>query len=195
MSRVAALSPVGCPTVGSYVTPETLAKVPAFSGEARQCGIPSKEMGPPTSSSPSRREVGADSQLAAVPAALYGCAPPRAGHATPTLCMGGGTGLLPLKMPRPESQRVRGGRRARGTPRGATQVVARISLLHAGGHRPWRGLQRQHGFHWRPGPPHGRRRVPSGLQVRVLASPRGALREQSRIPRRAPAPVDFTVLL
>lgn len=170
MSRVAALSPVGCPTVGSQVAPETLAKVPALSGEARQWGIPSKEMGPPASGSRSRWEVGADSQLAAVPAALHGCGPPRVGRMAPTLCMGGGTGLLPLKMPRPESQHVGGGQRARGAPRGATQVVTRISLLHTGGHRPWRGLQRQHGFHWRPGPPHGRRRVPSSLQVRVLAS-------------------------
>lgn len=64
------------PMVSSRVTPETLAKVPALSGEARQWGIPSKETGPPTSGSRPRRDVGADRQLAVVPAALHGVAPP-----------------------------------------------------------------------------------------------------------------------
>lgn len=64
------------PMVSSQVTPETPAKVPALSGEARQWGILSKETGLPTSGSRPRRDVGADRQLAAVPAALHGVAPP-----------------------------------------------------------------------------------------------------------------------
>ncbi|XP_042851812.1 histone deacetylase 4 isoform X6 [Panthera tigris] len=43
---------------------------------------------------------------------------------------------------------------------------ARVPGRSAGGHRPRCGLQRQHGFHWWPRSPHGRRGVFGGLQNR-----------------------------
>lgn len=48
-----------------------------------------------------------------------------------------------------------------------SQVCDTCSLVHTGGRRAGRGLQRQHGFHRWPRPPDGGRRVPGGLPVSV----------------------------
>lgn len=48
-----------------------------------------------------------------------------------------------------------------------SRVCDTCSLVHTGGRRAGRGLQRQHGFHRWPRPPDGGRGVPGGLPVSV----------------------------
>lgn len=134
---------------GELSDPETLAKVPALSGEARQWES-IQETGPPT------RSLVLEGMYRGRPPARSGpCWPSRcgpslqAGHAAPTLCTCRGTGFLPLKTPILKGSVLEAGGWARRTPEGCPgRVPACMSLLCAGGHEGHRrGLQRQHGFH------------------------------------------------